>query len=154
MLNRTLSANLNGLNLGTRTLANAKLAGFNTVVDTLRLRHEHPQKSKDSMRGGDSKLKGDTSISDSIRGCLPSFASPVSPIPSPVPPYPGRPSVARSEVVVACPSLSRGSTARSARRNRGAWPQVQAQSQFWARQAALMTRTEMSPGAISIAAGG
>ena len=59
MLNRTLSANLNGLNLGTRTLATANAASLNIVVDTLRLRHEHPQKRKDSMRGENWKLMGD-----------------------------------------------------------------------------------------------
>lgn len=153
MLNRTLSANLNGLNLGTRTLANLQLAGFNTVVDTLRLRHEHPQMRKDSMRGGDSKHKGDTSISISIRGSLPSFASPVSPVPSPIPPYPGRPSEGRCEVVVACPRLERESELRSSRTSWGAWSQAQAQAQFWAMQATAMTRTETIPGAI-FAAGG
>src|SRR4051812_2621898 len=50
MLNRTLSANLNGLNFGTRTLAN--LAGLN-IVATQGLRHAHPRKRKDSMRDMD-----------------------------------------------------------------------------------------------------
>ncbi len=47
--NRTLSANLNRLNLGTRSLAN--LAGVNTGDKTLRTRHVHRVVLRDEMRG-------------------------------------------------------------------------------------------------------
>jgi len=53
MLNRTngtLSANTNRLNLGTRSLA--LVAGFNVGEQTLRVRHAHPSKRKDSARIG------------------------------------------------------------------------------------------------------
>jgi hypothetical protein len=48
--NRTLSANLNRLNLGTRSLA--LQAGVNTVAQAHALRHDHLRMRKDSMRVG------------------------------------------------------------------------------------------------------
>src|SRR3954452_8152885 len=83
MLNRTLSANLNGLNLGTRTLAT--LAGLNIVASTQNVPHAHPQKRKDSMRGMDAKLMDDASIS--IRVSFASFPSSPSPFGPARPPY-------------------------------------------------------------------
>ncbi|WP_422929513.1 hypothetical protein [Singulisphaera sp. PoT] len=47
--NRTLSANLNGLNLGTRSLAT--LAGLNNGASTLRTRHVHRVVKRDEMQG-------------------------------------------------------------------------------------------------------
>ncbi len=49
-LNRTLSANLNGLNLGTRSFA--ALANLNNGTPTLRLRHAHPQRVVSHVRDG------------------------------------------------------------------------------------------------------
>ncbi len=47
--NRTLSAHLNRLNLGTRSLAN--FAGVNTGEQTLRIRHAHRVVLRDGMAG-------------------------------------------------------------------------------------------------------
>ena len=48
--NRTLSANTNRLNLGTRSFAQA--LGLNIGKQTLRLRHAHPQAWMDAVRAG------------------------------------------------------------------------------------------------------
>ena len=151
MLNRTLSANLNGLNLGTRTLANLKVAGLNNVVSTDRIRHDHPQKRKDSMRVAEMKMTEESSIRPSIRGFLPSFGSAGSPAFSPVRPYPGRPGEARPEVVVANPVEACALASWPSRAPRAAWSQSQAQA--CARPGTAMTRAESTPAA-SFAAGG
>ncbi len=59
MLNCTLSANLNGLNLGTRSLAN--LAGLNTGT-TSRSRMTHPHMPCQFLRDGDAKSKRPSKI--------------------------------------------------------------------------------------------
>lgn len=59
MLNCTLSANLNGLNLGTRSLAT--LAGLN-IGTVSRSRMTHPHMPCQFLRDGDSKSMGDLSI--------------------------------------------------------------------------------------------
>ena len=141
MLNRTLSANLNGLNLGTRTTANFPLAAVNNVISTLRVRHLHPQMRKDSMRGGDAKLRGDSSISDSIRGCLPSIPSPGSPISSLGKAFPGLSSEVRCEVVVACPVEARFAS----RATWGAWSQTLSQQQLPGWPGTAITRAKMNP---------
>lgn len=65
MLNRTLSANTNRRNLGTRSLA--FVAGLNTGFQTLRVRHAHPSKRMDSLRLGSSIGKPDPiGISDDV----------------------------------------------------------------------------------------
>lgn len=100
MLNRTLSANLNGLNLGTRTLANGLTAGagLNLVVDASRLRQFHPRKRQDQMRFGEARAMKDVAIS--IRGSIAPSPSPISPPVSPSWPYPAAASRTRAEVVV------------------------------------------------------
>ena len=98
MLNRTLSANLNGLNLGTRTLANPACLN---IVATLGLRHAHPRKRKDSMRDMDAKSIRDTSTS--IRGLL-EIPSPMSsPFSLEFRLGPASPSPTSSQVVVVRP---------------------------------------------------
>jgi len=153
MLNRTLSAKSNGLNLGTRTLAN--LAGLN-IVATQGLRHDHPRKRKDSMRGGDAKLMRDSSIS--IRGSLEIPPSPCSPTSSPAWPYRAEASPARPEVVVAVPSVAversvSALLAERASRTGGSQAQFQQGFRFRSWQQAAMTRTESIPVA-STATGG
>jgi hypothetical protein len=150
MLNRTLSANLNGLNLGTRTLATLNVAALN-VVSTQRFRHDHPQMRKDSMRVAEMKLREDSSIRPSIRGFLPSFGSAGSPAFSPVRPYPGRPGEARPGVVVASTVEACVSAAWPSRASWAAWSQAQAQ--FCAQAWTAMNRAESIPAA-SFAAGG
>lgn len=148
MLNRTLSANLNGLNLGTRTLAN--LAGLNIVAPTQDVPHAHPQMRKDPARGMDAKAKEEPSIS--IRGSFPSFAS----IPSPFgPSRPSYPAVVcgvepRSAVVV---DGTAGGVALRGRATRAVRSQVQVQSQRCGWQGQTRTRTEVSPGARTAAGG-
>ena len=78
MLNRTLSANLNGLNLGTRTLAT--FAGLNIVGQAPRLRPSHPQPRRDFMRDGDAKAMRGVSKSERIRDSRSILASSCSPI--------------------------------------------------------------------------
>jgi hypothetical protein len=151
MLNRTLSANLNGLNLGTRTLA-IDLAGLNIVAQ---LRHDHPQKRKGSMRDAYAKMMEGLSISDSdsIRGPLPisSFAS--SPQGFRSWPFCGRPSPARSEVVEVAVAEASVPVQWTGRASMTAWPQVLAEPQACGRRRASMTRAESIPAA-STAAGG
>jgi len=95
--NRTLTANLNRLNLGTRSLA--ARAGVNTVANTLRLQHTHPVKRSKSKRIG------------IMRGMDPAMfmAYPFPLIPS-SPPASSWPAVAaeeraRAEVAVAVPTV-------------------------------------------------
>lgn len=152
MLNRTLSANLNGLNLGTRTLAN--LAGLN-IVATQGLRHAHPRKRKDSMRDMDAKSMRDTSIF--IRGSLEISPAMSSPSGSSFWPYPASPSPTSSRVVVVLPAAVEVSesvrcTDRTSRAERS---QAQSQPQFQACgwQQATMTRALSNPVA-STATGG
>jgi hypothetical protein len=153
MLNRTLSANLNGLNLGTRTLANANLAGLNIVATSL-VRHDHPRMRKDSMRVADAKLREESSIRPSIRGFLPSFPLAGSPAFSPLRPYPGEVGVARPEVVVACSVLANAGASWPSMATWAAWSQPLAQVQPCAGQrSSAMTRAESIPTA-SFAAGG
>lgn len=127
MLNRTLSANLNGLNLGTRTLAN--LAGLNIVATTSRLRPLHPQKRQDSMRDGDAKAMRGVSIS--IRGPRPISPPPSSPIGSSSWPFSARTSPASFEVVepavaVTLPAEQAGRVARAARSQVLGYPRASA----------------------------
>ncbi len=152
MLNRTLSANLNGLNLGTRTLANGNLAGFNLVATSL-VRHGHPRMRKDSMRVADAKFKEETSIRPSIRGFLPSCPSANSPAFTPIRPYPGDVGVARPEVVVACSAPAFAGASWPSIAMRGAWSQPLARVQSCAGRRAAMTRAESIPAA-TYAAGG
>jgi len=155
MLNRTLSANLNGLNLGTRNLAN--LAGLNIVVATPCVRHDHPRKRWDSMRGEDAKGMGGSSIS--IRGSFPIPISPSSssPLGSPFWPYPASSSErpARFEVVAVVPVPVEPSVSATAavRAPRPGASQVQAQARLRGRARETMTRTESIPVA-STATGG
>jgi hypothetical protein len=93
--NRTLSANTNRLNLGTRSLA--ALAGFNTDCQTLRLRHDHPSKRSDSMRVGVMK-----SIMGPVFTVYPIEITPSSP-PAPAWPTEGRPAWSRARVVAGAP---------------------------------------------------
>ncbi len=72
--NRTLSANLNRLNLGTRSLAT--LANVNNGAQTLRTRHAHRVVMRDGMTGF-------APLSISIRDA----AIPVIPSPPPVSPW-------------------------------------------------------------------
>jgi len=150
MLNRTLSANLNGLNFGTRTLAT--LAGLN-IVATQGLRHAHPRKRKDSMRDMDAKSMRDPSI----RGTSAISPFMCSPSGSPFWPYPANPSLSRSEVVVVRPVEveAHGSALLAERASRAGRSQVQAQPgvQTLSWRPTTMTRTEMTPAA-SFAAGG
>ena len=79
--NRTLSANLNGLNLGTRSLAVS--ANINTGdLQTLRTRHEHHVVMRDGMDGSHS-----VSISSSYASSIsiPNGVSPLIPGSLPVP---------------------------------------------------------------------
>ena len=152
MLNRTLSANLNGLNLGTRTLANANLAGLNIVATPL-VRHDHPRMRKDSMRVADAKLMGESSIRPSIRGFLPSCPPASSPAFTPLRPYPGEAGVARPEVVVACPLPAVAGASWPSMAAWAAWSQPLAQVQPCAGRRSAMTRAESIPTA-SFAAGG
>ena len=150
MLYRTLSANLNGLNLG--TLANAKLAGRNIVVTSL-VRHDHPQMRRDSMRASDAKLRGELSIRPSIREILPIFPSAGSPAFSPSRPYPGGLVEARPEVVVASPVPALAGASWPSMAARAAWSQPVGPARASAGRRAAMTRTEPIPAA-SFAAGG
>ena len=152
MLNRTLSANLNGLNLGTRTLANANLAGLNLVATSL-FRHDHPRMRMDSMRVADVKLKEESSIRPSIRGFLPSCPPASSPAFSPLRPYPGEVGVARPEVVVAFPAPAFAGASWPSMAQRAAWSQRLAQVQPCAGRRSAMTRAESIPTA-TFAAGG
>lgn len=115
MLNRTLSANLNGLNLGTRTLAT--FAGLNIVGATLRLRPSYPHKRSQSMRDGDAKAMGDPSIA--IRGSRsisPSSSSPFGATwPFVVEASPARSEVVEPAVAVVAPVEPAGRAARAAR---------------------------------------
>jgi hypothetical protein len=148
MLNRTLSANLNGLNLGTRTLANGYLASLN-IVNAQRSVHAHPLKRKDSMRDGMAKAK-ETSIS--IRGPISISPSPSSPSVSPPRPYPGRPSRSRSEVVVV---VGGSVSVVTAERASGAVrSQAQARQRACGWRRATMTRAESIPVASCFATGG
>lgn len=78
MLNRTtstLSANLNGLNLGTRSFAAAAVTVLNVGSRTLRLRHAHPYRCVDpTLRAEDTRGVGPISIMGSIP--MPSSGSP------------------------------------------------------------------------------
>jgi hypothetical protein len=155
MLNRTLSANLNGLNLGTRSLASQ--ANVNIVVATRSLRHAHPQKRKDFMRDADPKAMGGASIS--IRGpqrILPSASSPSGPASWPYPASPSpRPVVARFVVVAESPvpigaSVSVTSTGRASGAGRS--PSRMLAPSF-GRPRETMTRAESIPVAIAATGG-
>jgi len=151
MLNRTL----NGLDLGTRTLATS-VATFNTVDATLRLRHDHPQKRKDSMRDAMAKLMGDPSISIPISRCSPSSPFASSPFGESFRPYRGRSTrPARCEVVVTVPVEAPVAVQKTVRASRSAWPLIQAWPQARACNTlgAVMTRAELTPAA-TFAAGG
>jgi len=145
MLNRTLSANLNGLNLGTRTLAT--LAGLN-IVATPCVRHDHPRKRKDSMRGETAKDLGGSSIS--IRGRFPfpppSSHSPFGPSSWP---YSAGASLraARSEVVVVTPVPVEASVSaiRAERASWAGWSQAEVQPQQKARTRQTMAPAESIP---------
>lgn len=152
MLNRTLSANLNGLNLGTRTLANANLAGLNLVATSI-VRHDHPRMRKDSMRVADAKLSEESSIRPSIRGFLPSGSPASSPAFTPLRPYPGEVGVARPEVVVACAVPAFAGASWPSMVGSVAWSRTLAQVQPCARQRSAMTRAESRPAA-TFASGG
>lgn len=155
MLNRTLSANLNGLNLGTRSLASQ--AGVNIVDATRSLRHAHPQKRKDFMRDADAKAMGDASIS--IRGTQrisPSVSSPSGPA---YWHYPAsscpRPVVARFVVVAESPvpvgaAVPVTSTGRATRAGRS--PSRMFAPSF-GRPRETMTRAESIPVAIAATGG-
>ncbi len=148
MLNRTLSANLNGLNFGTRTLANGNLAGLN-IVTAPRSVHAHPLKRKDSMRDGQAKANED---SMSIRGPISFSPCPSSPSISTPRPYPGRTSRARSEVVVvvgASVSVVQAERASGAVRS-----QAQARQRACGWRPATMIRAESIPVASLFATGG
>jgi hypothetical protein len=125
MLNRTLSANLNGLNLGTRTLAN--LVSLN-IVATQGLRHAHPRKRKDSMRDMDAKMMRDSSIT--IRGSLEISPSMSSPFGSSYRPFPAGASPTGTEVVVVFPVGVSEPVLRTARATRAERSQAQRQPQF------------------------
>ena len=143
MLNRTL----NGINLGTRTLASTQ-AGLNIVDATLRLRHDHPQKRKDTMRDAMAKLMGDPSISDSISRRSPSSPIASSPFGPSFRPDRGRwMCPARFEVVVAVSVEVAEPVATTAGALRAAWPQIQAwpQARACAPRGAAMTRAESIP---------
>jgi hypothetical protein len=88
--NRTLSANLNRLNLGTRSLV--LKTGVNNGDSTLRVRHAHAYAMRDGMF-----RSFDPAISDPSWVAIPSF-----PCSSPVSPWPGpdRPSSVASRWVV------------------------------------------------------
>lgn len=155
MLNRTLSANLNGLNLGTRSLASQ--ANVNIVVATRSLRHTHPQKRKDFMRDADAKAMGDSSIS--IRGthCIsPPASSPSGPA---YWPYPASrcpsPVVARFVVVAESPvpigaSVSVPSTGRATGAGRSPSRRL---APLFGRPRETMTRAESNPVAIAATGG-
>ena len=151
MLNRTLSANLNGLNLGTRTLAN--FAGLNIFGQAALVPASHPRLRKDSMRGGDANAMREPSKPKRIRGTRSIPASPCSPFG----PYRGVPTLATSpsrsgSLVVArpvasvVPSLWFGRAAQAA----GALTSGDPRACGWPETTA---RTETTPVAI-IATGG
>ncbi len=77
--NRTLSANLNGLNLGTRSFLVADFAatGLNTGSLALRLRHTHPQQRATFTPRDEDIDRIDPCIMDSIPA-MPSCSPPAS----------------------------------------------------------------------------
>jgi len=116
--NRTLSANSNRLNLGTRSLA--PVAGLDTVTQTLRVRHAHPSKRKDFARDGAYPI--DPAIID---------ADPIPMAPSPAPdpawPFAAARAGARVMVVAEAPPVERQVVTTDPSRRTG-WSRGQGQA--------------------------
>jgi hypothetical protein len=116
MLYCTLSANLNGLNLGTQELA-LNAASFTNVGSNPNFRHADPRMRKHSMRNAVRNSIGDDSIKRLIPKDLPAF----SPLSSAFWPSQGARAAARRECVLA--SFATSTTADSVDRvSRGFWP--------------------------------